>query len=254
MNTETNTATVMTDEQRRAAELEAIEAALASEFGDEISLDADDTQPVDDSDIAAAVGEIELSEARSEAYAEAGAGEPVVSTEPVEKKARGKKAKAEKPPRVTLTGAKNSVVIMSKLGENPNQFFIVEAKDDELDADGLEAKRDEMLAIVDKMAKKVGEKAVNLYSFMSGHAKLSVYTEHALNFLFAKGECTAKELIEHLHSGAAGKPYSLGTARSQGHQMFQLLPALKIATLDGKTMKVNADSVYAATVRDLLTK
>lgn len=221
------------------AEIAALEASLdgVEDDADDIVLDDD----VSEGDLEAAVAEVNLEEAKSEAYEEQEGGEDM-STEPVEKKA----AKTKKP-RKTMISSKKSEVATSKLGENA-AGFILELSDAELDEKAQAKQRETFLSSIDDMAKKVGEKAVNLVAYAGADAKLSAYTAIALKFLVDKGSITTKDLIEHMQDQKANgvKGYSIGTARSQSHQMFQLFPAFKVGTLDGKTMTVNEESLIVA--------
>lgn len=80
------------------------------------------------------------------------------------------------------------------------------------------------------LAKKVGEKAVNLVRHQSARDSVQVYTRIALDFLIYKGEFTAKELMAvYAKSGDGGNGYSPGTQAAQSNQIMQLFPALKIA-------------------------
>ncbi len=175
------------------------------------------------------------------------------------KKAKGgttDKAKAEpkepKAPRKTVINSKRSEVALDRMGANAEDF-VLETTDAKLKPAERKAKRDALLAAMDSkdMAVKVSEKAINLIAFTSGAAKLSTYTEIAIKFLVDKGSMTAQELINHLQDQKANgvKGYSKGTANSQGHQMFKLLPLFMIGTLDGKTMKVNKQSIIAKLVK-----
>lgn len=111
-----------------------------------------------------------------------------------------------------------------------------------------EVLRDEFKDIVNDMAKKVGEKAVNLLAHLQGNAVLSVYTVIALEMLLKNGTLTSKELFDRYMK----RPYSEGTSRSQSGQLMQLLPALKIANRVGKSLELNEDSVLAAALRSTI--
>lgn len=103
--------------------------------------------------------------------------------------------------------------------------------------------------IMDRLAKKIGEKAVNLLRNRDNIANLQVYTRIGIEKLVKGGTMTSKDLTDHYHSGAAGKPYSIGTARAQCNQLMTLLPAMKIATETTKgTLEVNPKSAILATL------
>ena len=77
--------------------------------------------------------------------------------------------------------------------------------------------------IIDKLAKKVGEKAVNLLRHRGQPEKVQVYTQIGLDLLIAEGVLTSKALTERF-----AVKYKDGTCRAQGNQLMQLLPALQI--------------------------
>ncbi|MCG5512803.1 hypothetical protein [Ectothiorhodospira shaposhnikovii] len=198
-------------------------------------------------EMAAAIAEIEMEEVKAEAYAEQESESDIISTEPVESTA-GEKVVEAREPRKTMTGHRKSEVVKDKLGAKLGEVVILEVTDAMLPPAVLKERQDELLANIDKMAKKVGEKAVNLLSHINGTAKLSAYTDIAIAYLAKHGSMTTNDLISHLTSGdhSYRKPYSIGTARSQTHQMFALLPQFKIGVMEGKTMKVNPNSVIFA--------
>lgn len=237
MKTKMETEIVMDDD----AELAALEAALEAE----LSGDAETSIEADDATMEAAIEEVELDEAKAEAYKEQEASEDDMSTAPIVTKEA--KVKAKRVPRKTMAGAKKSDVAFDKLGDKADQF-VLEVSDATMSAKDQAKKRDSFIVGIDSLAIKVGEKAVNLVAYASSGAKLSAYTEIAMKFLVEKGEIIAKDLIEHLQSQEANgvKSYTVGTARSQAHQMFKLLPEFKIANLVGKVMTPNEDSLILA--------
>jgi len=222
-------------------ELAALEAALDAELEDVELEEEINVEGADEDTIVEAVEEVEMEEAKADAYEEQDAASEIeIEPAPVV---------AEKPktPRKTMTGHKKSEVALSKVGEKATGF-ILEVADAELDADAQKEKFDKMIAGIDELAIKVGEKAVNLVAYAANDAKLSTYTQISMAYLVSKGTVTAKELIEHLQDQDANgvKSYGIGTARSQAHQMFKLFPEFKIATMDGKAMTVNEDSLIVA--------
>lgn len=91
---------------------------------------------------------------------------------------------------------------------------------------------------IDSLAKKVGNKAVNLLRFRNEPNKLQSYTRFGLEHLIASGNTDSKTLTILLQS----KGYTIGTARSQANQLMSLLPTLRVATRSGKSLTLNADS------------
>lgn len=205
----------------------------------------DEIEIVDEDEFAEVEAELTLQEAKKEAYTEQDAEVTEVVSESDKPSEASTAKKAVKAVRKTVAGSgKKSDVFVDKLGEGASTFFL-ELSDAELEESELKKAQDAILTTVDTMAVKVAEKAINIVAAANNGAKLSTYTEIALKFLEAKPEgFTAKELIEHYSDQKANgvKGYSQGTANSQAHQMFKLLPALKIAVLDGKLMKLNPNS------------
>jgi hypothetical protein len=163
--------------------------------------------------------------------AEPGESSPEVTTEPAKKTAA---------PRMTF--ALKSEKIVHKLGDKAKEFLILDAKDAELSDEELAAKQAAVLAAVDQMAIKIGEKAVMLMNFLKNGGKLNEIMKRTFTVLIRDGFLT---------SGAKGnlvtnfelKPYSPGTAASQSNQMFGLFPALGIChEKSAGRMELNEDS------------
>lgn len=216
---------------------------IAAATDDEVVIEAGADESVSEEDITRAVSELDLEEARAEAYSEQES-EGDVDTTPV-KATKAKKVKEPKAPkefRKTMATSRKSEVITSRLGANSHEFFALEMADADLSEEELKAKQEEMLARIDSIAKKIGEKAVNVISWLAGRAKLSNYTDQAISLLIEKGEITSKDLLEHYKA----RPYSEGTSRSQSQQLMKLLPEMKVGVMEGKTMKLNPESLIVA--------
>lgn len=224
------------------AELAALEAELGMDFDD----DSIDVTEHASADLDAIVADVEMEEAKAEAYEEQAASADDVEMTPVVAKAPAKKAS-----RVTMTGAKKSEVVKQKLGENLDKVLKLTTNE--------AADASKVLASIDTMAVKVGEKAVNLIACINDETpdRISVYSSIAFKFIADKPEgIVVKDLFEHYKDQKANgvKGYGEGTARSQSHQMFQLLPQLMIGVMNGKTMKLNDKSTMAAKLKTLLVK
>lgn len=98
---------------------------------------------------------------------------------------------------------------------------------------------DSLMTTINGLAKKVGDKAVNLLRHNENPAKLQKYTVIGLNTLIAGGDATSRTFTDALM--AAG--YTIGTARSQANQLMSLLPALKVAEKNGRQLTLREDSV-----------
>lgn len=126
--------------------------------------------------------------------------------------------KPTRAPRVSIAGKPASEVIKSWGDEALAQAAMAVTGSDA--EEGIKA----MLATVDKLAKKVQEKAVNLLKHRATPANVQVYTRMGLTQLIAQGNVTSKQLVDTLLS-----KYKPGTARSQANQLMQLFPALGVA-------------------------
>lgn len=97
------------------------------------------------------------------------------------------------------------------------------------------------------LAKKVGEKALNLLRNQGSRDAVQVYTRIALDLLIQKGEFTSKDLMKAY--ATAGDGYSPGTQAAQSNQIMQLFPALLIADRDGSKLTLRDESVIVASFK-----
>lgn len=104
---------------------------------------------------------------------------------------------------------------------------------------------DATAAAIDGCAKKVGEKAVNLLRHRASPDNVQVYTRRGLDQIISQGKVTSKQMVD-----AFGDKYRIGTCRAQTNQLFQLFPALGIATREDKgTLSLNKDSLIVSQYR-----
>lgn len=241
------------------------EAAILDSLLDDIV----ETAPIEavaaEHEIAAIEGVIEKAEANEAIYAEADADTAASTADTplptVAKKTKAskkeKKAKPEgekvakapkepkeaKPPRLArhMCHGHESRVLAARLGERLGEFLVLEVADAGLDAAALKVRQDEILAVIDGLAKKVGEKATMLFGYMMNGGKLNEVMLKTFTVLARDGKLT---------SGAKGnlqlelaEKYSPGTAASQANQMFMLLPALAITVKEKGMMVANPDSM-----------
>jgi hypothetical protein len=197
----------------QAAIAEATQAAYASAGGSETASDAD--KPSDASDVNVAVGE---------------------------KKGKGRAKAAPTERHVVLT---KSQKVASKLGDKVSEFLVLEMADAELDEAALKAKQETVLAEIDTLAKKVSEKAVQLFGWMRNGGSLNEVMKRTFEVLAKEGELTSGEK-GNLQQNLLAKPYSKGTAASQANQMFMLLPMLKVTRREKGRMIANPDSLILA--------
>jgi len=146
--------------------------------------------------------------------------------------------------------AKKSEKIMAKLGDKAADYLIMETADALLSPEELEAKRVALLADLDnpaKTAKKVGEKAVQLFGWVRNGGKLNEYMHRAFKVLSEDGHL-ASGIDGNLQKNYLARPYAPGTASAQANQIFQLFPLLKLTIREKGRMVPNPDSVLLTTI------
>lgn len=234
-------------------EMDEIDAMLADIESDEIMAEEDEVveaAEASESDIEAAVLAAEIEEVDAEIESQ----EPEESDTPSEEEIKAlttegdsktKKPKGAK--RASTVGLSRRESIFKVLGgkENAVNFFALDANDTD-----LESKMIDKLDEFDKLAKKVGEKLVNAFSFLNEKASLSSYTSMAIGALVEKGELTTVEMVD-TYANNPNKALAVSTARAQTNQMFHLLPALEIAKRVGNKLVVNEDSTVLAHFKEV---
>lgn len=196
-----------------------------------------------------ALRELDIAEAKAEAYAEQVAPEgedmntelpePVVTATTAEVAAKEEKPKRK---RESSEGKKKSEIITSHLGAESAGFFALEIDDAELDVAELKEREKATLEVIDALPKKVGEKATNLFDFLKTGEHLSIYTKIAFDLLLEKTTFTS----EDLRAAMLAHGYTKGTSDSQAQQMMTLLPALKVGVRVKNIMTKNAGSMILA--------
>lgn len=240
-------------EEPAATSLAEIEALLGDlEVPDEIVEEAAPVADVLDAEeqiLGDALRELDIAEAKAEAYAEQVAPEgedmntelpePVVTATTAEVAAKEEKPKRK---RESSEGKKKSEIITSHLGAESAGFFALEIDDAELDVATLKEREKATLEVVDALPKKVGEKATNLFDFLKTGEHLSVYTKIAFDLLLEKTTFTS----EDLRAAMLAHGYTVGTSNSQAQQMMTLLPALKVGVRVKNLMTKNPESMILA--------
>ncbi|CCG43224.1 hypothetical protein [Magnetospirillum molischianum] len=221
-------APVETTPANNDAELEALMAEIE---GDDAPVEASDE------DLEKVAGEIALEETRQEIYAKQEStvelkDEPAPSEETKTAKApKEPREKKERAPRLTLESL-------------PADAFVLTLSDAEVD---LEENKATVIARK-PTAVKVAEKFENTLLSIAAGKLPSVYTVQTMKLLRKQGgTATSKQIVEDLMSR-----YGDGTARAQGSQMMQLLPALKIAERSGNSLTLNAESTLAMAIYGII--
>lgn len=106
---------------------------------------------------------------------------------------------------------------------------------------GLKTDAATSLNLIRECPVKVQDKALNIVQWMLHGHLLSVFTELSLSELIRNGTATSATLRAMFMSNP-DKMYTVGTAGSQAGQMMKLLPVMGIATVVGKSLKLNPDS------------
>jgi hypothetical protein len=197
-----------------------------------------------------------IAEATAKAYAEQGTGEAgseadkpsEASAEAGEKKGKGRPKAAPSDRHVVLS---KSQKVATKLGEKASEFLVLELADAELDEEALKAKQEAVLAEIDTLAKKVSEKAVQLFGWLKNGGSLNEVMKRTFEVLAKDGEITSGEK-GNLQQNLLAKPYSKGTAASQANQMFMLLPMLRVTKREKGRMIANPDSLILAKAKSEL--
>lgn len=222
MTNENNTVAI--DDATLDAELEALigdatEAAetTAEAVAEDVDIDLEEIE-------AAAAAETLKQEAYAEQEAEE-ADAAVATVTPIAK---------SRAPRSSVSGMKPSAAIEKVLGEEGLARAAMLVTGEQESPEITQQLKD----TVDSLAKKVGDKAVNLLRYAGQPNKLQGYTRLGIEHLINAGDANSRSLTDHLQA----QGYTIGTARSQANQLMSLLPALGIATRSGKQLTLNKDS------------
>lgn len=143
--------------------------------------------------------------------------------------------------RAAVNGLNRREALLKVLGgeENAADFFVLDKTDEEAPEELMEQR----LKSYDGLAKKVGEKLVNAFAYLNGGSSLSTYTSTAIQALLAEKELTSSKMVD-VYANNPKKVLSVGTAKAQANQMFQLLPALGIAKRVGSKLELNENSMF----------
>jgi hypothetical protein len=236
------------DEILEAAIEPEVEAAVAGETPI-IEPDTSAVESHDDALLDEVAADAAIIDATQAAYAEAGTAAGPVSDadKPADESVEGVE-KAKGKPRATVRQGpplSKSQKVVAKLGEKASEFLLLEIADAELDEEALKAKQEKVLAEIDSLAKKVGEKATMLFGWLKNGGALNEVMRRTFEVLAKDGELTSGEK-GNLQQNLLSKPYSKGTAASQANQMFMLLPALKVTVKERGKMVANPDSLILA--------
>ena len=216
----------------------------------------------------------ELYAAQPAAGVPAGEVPPVTTADLVEAAAKGKKggkgkkkaeagegaeaaakpAKEKKAPAPTSVTHKPGDLLKHKLGEKAGEYLMFSLADAALDPDALAAKQQ---AFIDRMndkdaiADKVRDKISMFLVWMVKGGELNEVLKRSITLLHKEGQLTSGDK-GNLQLNLLEKPYSVGTARSQGNQMFMALPELGLTLKEKGRMVPNPDSALLPMAYNML--
>lgn len=128
-------------------------------------------------------------------------------------------------------------------GGKTAEEYIADKSDVAFEAVGIA--KEEFALMFNALPKKVKDKAKNILAWANDEAELSIYTRLCLEYLVKNGSATSGDFRTHLMSNPE-KPYTVGTAGSQAGQIMSLLPAIGMATKDGKSITLNRENPLSA--------
>jgi hypothetical protein len=204
-------------------------AALLAESDEADALEASAEESTED--LEGAIESIEIDE-------ELEAAQAADTSEP---DANAPEAEAPKRARKNTTGMKPSEIVTTRFGESADSLLRLNTAEVAMTNTAFASTLTDRVASFDAMPKKVGEKAINMLSFLETGATLSVYTQIAIELLVKDGSITSESL-----RAKYSEKYTKGTAGAQSSQMFHLLPAFGIAERAGNSMTLDATSTIAA--------
>ncbi|MDR9847071.1 hypothetical protein [Herbaspirillum huttiense] len=248
-------------------------AAIANVAGGDHAVDA----LLDEIGAAANLADMkkELYAAQPAAGVPAGEVPPVTTADLVEAAAKGKKggkgkkkaeagaegaeaaakpAKEKKAPAPTSVTHKPGDLLKHKLGEKAGEYLMFSLADATLDPDALAAKQQ---AFIDRMndkdaiADKVRDKISMFLVWMVKGGELNEVLKRSITLLHKEGQLTSGDK-GNLQLNLLEKPYSVGTARSQGNQMFMALPELGLTLKEKGRMVPNPDSALLPMAYNML--
>jgi hypothetical protein len=114
--------------------------------------------------------------------------------------------------------------------------------------------KEDFAKIIEDMAEYVGDKAVNLMSFLRTGSGLNEVTRRGFE-VFLRDEQLVGGDRGNIVTNLLSKPYSLGTARSQSNQLLQLFTDLEIGKRTARGVVVaNPESIILERVKKLMGK
>lgn len=224
------------------ADAEAADAVVVTAGPDEILEVNEEEEAGEDDLIAAGIAEIEAADGSADIADEPAPEAPAPKAAKAPKEPKEPKApKAPSAPRITYVGHTKSEVLKARLGDKAAELLLLEVADVALEPEALQAKQEALLIDIDKLAKKVGEKANMLFAYLKSGGKLNEVMSRAFTVLAKEGELTSGNK-GNLQTNLLDK-YSSGTAASQANQMFMLFPALAITVKEKGKMIANPNSL-----------
>jgi hypothetical protein len=101
-----------------------------------------------------------------------------------------------------------------------------------------------VIDIVNGFNVKTSKKALNLFAYLNGKEKLSVFTKLGLDYIVKAHEITSKDFVAFLESQHRNgvKSYGHGTAAAQATNLLNLFVGLKMLSKNGGKYTLNENS------------
>lgn len=160
--------------------------------------------------------------------------------------------KEPKPLRATSVTHKPGDLLVAKLGTDNAAALLI--FDDRHDGEQIQEAHADFIAKMNlgrnesgAIADKVQDKAIMLFTWLAKGGALNEVMRRTFEVLHKDGQITGGAK-GNLHLSLLAKPYSPGTAASQGNQMFMLLPLLQITLKEKGRMIPNPHSPLLAMI------
>jgi len=214
---------------------------------DEIAAEVYSKIETDESELSKALKAIENREMADEIYEE-----QVSEDDHIEKiaavVAAVKTVKTPKTPRVTsFTASREEIVALKARAD----FYLLETKDLELDADERKAKHEEVVTLINGMKIKIGKKCINLLSSINTKSGMSTFIKSGIRYILESDKISSPDFMDYFmkqkRNGVKG--YDKSTATPQSSTLLRLFVDLKMLNKDGASYTINDDSLLIAEIR-----
>ena len=216
-----------------------------SSIEDEIAVETYDDIETDESELTKAIKAIENMEIADKIYEEQESTDDHFEKGVAVTVKAPKALKVAKAPRVTaLTASREEVVALKAKPD----FYLLETKDLELDADQQKEKHEEVMTLVKEMNVKIGAKCLNFLSSFNAKAGMSTFIKSGVRYILEADAISSPDFVDYFmkqkRNGVKG--YEKSTATPQASNLLKLFTDLKMIEKVGATYKVNDASLLIA--------